>query len=139
VIRAGVVAVVQPKANRKPCAVVLRTAQDVLRVRVGTVLGTLSGAVVGRVIGERDDKRSGERELHLLLEKGVRSSTVPRVGWVGDWIDSAPYDGRFQMRKVRDALRATAPPLAYSDALPAPSPRRITGSLREVAARLRRG
>jgi hypothetical protein len=137
-VRAEVARIDQPTPNRNPCTLFLRTQQEVLRVRHGTVLSNLANSVVGRVMSVTEDG-SGAQLIELLLEKGVRRTTLPGPGTELDWVDGQPFDSRFLLGPIYKMLKADPPALAYEEDLPAPLPRELGGvDLIALAGRLRR-
>jgi hypothetical protein len=130
--------VIQPRRGRFPCSLVLRTSQEVLRIRLNTQLSLLPGGVDGRVTEIRgEDGRFPGSIIRLQVTRGVRS--IPGRGARVDWVDSVPFDGRFLKSAVYRTLAATRPPLAYAEGLPPAVPRRVPArDLGRVAARLRR-
>ena len=77
-VRARVYRIVQPRANRHPCRILLRSDQPVMRVRRGTRLQRIDGSVVGRVLRGR---RSGWRkDPDDRVVRGVLSIS-PSGGW----------------------------------------------------------
>jgi hypothetical protein len=112
VVGGEVIRVVQPRSNRKPCTVFLRTEQAVLRIRAGTLLQRIDGRVVGRV-EEVTEEPDGRRVVRLDLTKGVRKSQRPAEGSVADWADAVPHDASFMMSKVYTRMRDSAVPLVY--------------------------
>jgi hypothetical protein len=135
---AEVVQVQQPRSSRRPCHITLRTTQEVLRVRQGTVLRDIGGMVEGRVedVWEAD----GATLLRLELIKGVQRSRVPAIGDRVDWVDTAPRDLRRRRREIHDAMQAAASPLVYGEGVVgvgASGPPSV--DLLAMAERLRRG
>lgn len=110
-IRGEVVRVVQPKSSRIPCTVDIRTDQEVLRVRPGTVLQRIDGKVVGRV--ESVFEEDGRRIIRVDLTKGVLKSVRPAEGSTGDWVDAVTRDPGPMMTKVWARMQAGASPLVY--------------------------
>jgi hypothetical protein len=138
-VTTDVIGVRQPKPGRHPCSLVLRTTQEILRVRRGTTLQILDRTVMGRVLDLREDA-SGAKIIELRLDKGVQSNRRPQMGSRLEWVDTVIYDGRYQMKQTHATLKILQPPLAYDNALPARLARRISGAnLLSVARRLRKG
>lgn len=136
-IAASVVGVVQPRPRFRPCTLVLRTEQAVLRVRRGTTLSDIVGRVDGRVAAVREEPGTGATLIELEVERGVRS--IPALGAAGDWVDSLPFDAGPMMARVNRALRDQQPALAYDEQLPPPIPRDLGGvDLLAISQRLRR-
>jgi hypothetical protein len=133
-----VVDVLQPRRGRFPCALILRTDQEVLRVRLGTQLSLLNQRVDGRVIEIRNEEGAAAGTvLRVNVIRGVRS--IPNRGARVDWVDSVPFDGRYLKGIVYQALASSRPPLAYADGLPAAVPRGVgIRDLGRFAATLRR-
>ncbi len=116
----------------------LHTAQETLRAREGSGVRLLDGKVSGRVLEVRGDPNRGGYRLRIRA-KGVRSREQVEVGSVAEWADQGPVDMRFVRQKARAHVQRQAPALAYADALPPATPRRLpAGSLLEIAEGRRR-
>ena len=112
VVLAEVVEVIQPKTSRLPCTVRLRSRQEVLRVRVGTVLQTLDGAVQGHVIAVSEDGPENTL-IEVALSKGVRKGVRPEVGSVSDWADTVLVNTLVLRIQAYAAMREAASHLIY--------------------------
>jgi hypothetical protein len=110
-VRATVDRIVQPRANRHPCRILLRSDQLVMRVRRGTLLQRIDGSVVGRVV--EVGEKGGERTLTMEVVRGVRRSDLPMVGSIGDWVDTVTHDSRFVMGRVLGRMAQEAAPIVY--------------------------
>jgi hypothetical protein len=124
-IQASIARVRQPTPNRLPCRVWLRTAQDVLRVRAGTMLRRIDGRAEGRVVEVSEDAK-GRRVLVVDLTKGVQRSRCPAVGTTEEWVDTVPQDMSFVMQKVYGRMKSAQAPLVYGanlakNVVPAPA------------------
>lgn len=108
------------RSGCKPCTVVLRTDQPVLRVRRGTTLRTLAGDVVFRVEAEGED--AGVRVLTLSVNNGVRTVNRWSLPIDVELTDSYPRDFSFVRNKARRAMQAANTPLVFADELPAVAP-----------------
>lgn len=136
-VRGQVVGIDQPRRNRHPCTIHVRTDQAVLRVRKGTELRMVGGRVDARVaaIGE---EASGARVLELSVTSGVYASRLPAIGAVVELVDAVPYDSSFRRNKAYAAMQAAAHPLVYGDTLPVPVPRSgLPPDLIDASRRLR--
>jgi hypothetical protein len=122
---AEVIAVDQPRPGRHPCSIVLRTRQDILRIRREARLKNVAGTVEGVLIEEYEDAADGSRVLRLRLTKGVQRAACPRVGVQYEWTDTAYQDHRFKRRQIYNDMRDVRHSLVYGDSLPAPVPRRL--------------
>src|SRR5207245_1358365 len=89
-VRATIQSVSQPVPNRHPCVLVLRTDQEILRVRRGTTLSNLANTIAGRV--DLMAEQGGATLITLRLEKGVSRRVLPGTGAELDWVDSAPVN-----------------------------------------------
>lgn len=137
-VRAEVVRIDQPLANRHPCTIHVRTNQPVLRIRRGTDLRMVGGRLDVRVAA-MDEDPTGARLLELTVKTGVRASNLPPIGSIIELVDAVPRDYRFVRDKAYRAMQAAAHPLVYGDTLPAQV--RRTGLPRDLVTasqRLRR-
>jgi hypothetical protein len=135
-VRAKVERVMQPSLNRKPCKVFLRTTQEVLRVRRGTVLQRIDGLVLGRVDVVREDSKGTVLELDLL--KGVRRSCVPNVGQLSEWVDAVAHDMRFVRSRVYGSMKFANSQLVYDHGLSGSDQKPARIDLLKIAQGLRR-
>jgi hypothetical protein len=120
VFLAEVVGVVQRRPNRKPCTLLLRTRQEVLRVREGTRLQVLDAKVNGRVTVARSTDTPGETLVELELKRGVREGDRPPLGAMVDLADTVLLDTTVRQRKVYLQMRAEPPTLAERALRPPP-------------------
>jgi hypothetical protein len=121
VFQAEIVGVVQPRPNRKPCTLLLRTAQEVLRVREGTRLQVIDARADGRVTAVRSTNTPGETLVELELTRGIRDRDRPPLGAMVDLADTVLLDTTVRQRKVYGDMR-TAPPILVERALRPPPP-----------------
>lgn len=139
VIAVDVIAVDQPRPGRRPCRLLLRTRQEVVRVRMGTKLQTIDATIEGVVVNIGTEPGTGARRIELDVRRGVRSVRFPRAGVRLDLTDTSVFGGGFMRKKIYEALAAAQPELVYGRQLPPSEPRRLpAGDLLEVAERLRR-
>lgn len=139
VVAAMIEGVVQPNPRRRPESLILRTQQEVLRIRKGTVLQTEDVAVKGRVSHIEYDVQSGIRRLKLELEKGRQKSTHYGVGRVEDWYATDVYDNKFRRLQISKVIKNAQAPLIFGS--PIQRPKRSgtrSRALIDAAAGLRR-
>jgi hypothetical protein len=121
VFMAEVVGVVQPRPNRKPCMLLLRTEQEILRVREGTRLQVLDARVDGRVTVVRSTGQPGEALVELELKRGVRERDRPPLGARVDLADTVLLDTMVRQRQVYREMRIAPPTLLERKLTPPPS------------------
>ncbi len=100
----------------RPCSVVVRTDQPVLRLRRGTRLHAITDSVDLRLIDENED--GDDRLLTFDVSTGVRTVDRWRLGMDLELTDSSPIDFSVQMGRARRTMQTANTPLVFADDLP---------------------
>ena len=131
VIECVVIRVNQPRQNRHPCHLVIRTSQNNLRVRADDRVALASGSMQG-VVREVRPGAGATTLIDIELKKGVRVAHA-LLGTAQEWIEDRAFPTFLRRQTLSEADARATWMVRASDAPPSRPTAITTGDLLDLA------